>query len=166
MGGNSSAAAPSFKQAPLPPRPLPQQPVPASLGPCLPCYKHSPPEDTVFRGTRFHHISAPMPRPHSPAASSQTAQHGAMADTQGINFSPAALLKEKKLVSMTDRKGARTETQAAQDTGQTSRGALGSPPCSLFFFFGADLAPATGLCPPPRALGGLPEEQGEELSKH
>lgn len=61
-----------------------------------PHFKHSPPEDTVFRGTRFHHTSAPVPRPHSPAASSQTAQYGAMALAPALGSRPAALAREKK----------------------------------------------------------------------
>jgi hypothetical protein len=154
LGGNSSAAAPSCKQASLPSSPFPQQSIPASLWPCLPCFRHSPPEDTVFRGTRFHHISAPMPRPHSPAASSQTAQCGAMADTQGLNFSPAALLKEKKLVSITDRKGARTKRQATQDAHWNK-----PPPEPLHLLLILQLASAH------KSPGGLPEEQGEELSQ-
>lgn len=86
-----------------------------------------------------------------------------MADTQGLNFSPAALLKEKKLVSITDRKGARTKRQAAQGAHWNK-----PPPEPLDLprlpFFAADLAPATGPCPQD-PWGDLPEEQGEELSQ-
>lgn len=164
LGGNSSAAAPSFASI-TPPTALPPTVCPSLSRPCLPCFRHSPPEDTVFRGTRFHHISAPMPRPHSPAASSQTAQCGAMADTQGLNFSPAALLKEKKLVSITDRKGARTKREAAQGAhwNKPPLEPLDLPPAP---FFGADLAPATGLCPT-RALGVSQKSKERNLvSKH
>lgn len=156
----------SFLQASITPTsPFPQQAVPASLWPCLLCFSHSPPEDTVFRGTRFHHISAPMPRPHSPAASSQTAQCGAIADTQGLNFSPVALLKEKKLVSITDRKGA--PHQETSSTGrtlkQTSPGALGSLPAPFFWS-----RPSSCNWPlPPRALRVSQKSKERNLvSKH
>lgn len=164
LGGVSSAATPSFSKHPpftptpsnLPLPPLPPPRPPPAIHPYLPCFSHSPIEGTVLRGTTFHHTSSPMPRPHSPAASSQTAQCGAMADTKGLNFSPAALLKEKKLVSIPDRK-----PPPPQETGSTGRTlerisprAPGSPPVP----FGEDvLAPTTGLCP--RSPGGLPEEQ-------
>lgn len=146
--GDNFLGSCSFLQASIPF--FLQQSIPASLWPCLPCFKHSPPEDTVFRGTRFHHTSAPMPRPHSPAASSQTAQCGAMANTRALNFSPAALLKEKKVVSITDRKGARTKRQAARaHIGTQLPWSSWSFPCSLFWS-----RPSFRNWPlPPRALG-------------
>lgn len=150
-----SAAAPSFSKQPLLP---PQQSVPASLWPCLPCFKHSPPEDTVFRGTRFHHTSAPMPRPHSPAASSQTAQCRAMANTRALKLQSSSPAEGKET-----GQHHRPEGGPHQETCRTGRtfehNSPGAPGASPAPFFGADLVSATGLCPQgPR--GSLPEGQG------
>lgn len=67
-------------------------------------FSHSPPEDTVFRGTRFHHISARMPRPHSSTASSQTAQCGAMANASKLQASCPAGGKERVRITARENK--------------------------------------------------------------